>query len=107
MPTYRTGPGYDCWVCGDVAHQYQTHMVGVEAPPFVGSAVGRLRALEWAGSDVHPLVFDVQVLVDREEGGHKAWAIWLLTLLEELEEASEVPEVAAEIENYLLGGFSA
>ena len=75
-------------------------------PEFVNATVNSLRRLEMAGSEIDPLVDDMKHLVETEDGGRKAWAIWLLKLLEELEEASGAPEVAAEIESFLLGGYS-
>lgn len=75
-------------------------------PDFVHASVGRLRELERTGADVHPLVAETSHLIEVEDGGRKAWAIWLLKLLEELEDAKDTPDIAAEIENYLLGGYS-
>lgn len=45
-------------------------------------------------------------MADHEAGGRKAWALWLGLLLRELEEAADAPDVAAEIENFLIGGYS-
>lgn len=93
-------------MCGHSEHGYQHHLNEVTVPEFVNTTVNNLRQLEMAGSQIDPLVDDMKHLVDAESGGRKAWAIWLLKLLEELEEASGAPEVAAEIENFLLGGYS-
>lgn len=75
-------------------------------PEFVHTSVNRLRDLERIGADVHPLVSDVSDLADVEEGGRKAWALWLGLLLKELEDAADAPEIATEIENFLIGGYS-
>ncbi len=95
-----------CQVCGHHDHPYTHHLNEVVVPEFVNGSVTTLRKLEIAGEEIHPLVGDVEKLVQTEEGGRKAWAIWLLKLLEELEDASGAPDVAAEIEAFL-GGFSA
>ena len=94
-----------CQVCGNHDHPYTSHLNDVVVPEFVNGSVTKLRQMEIAGSDIHPLVIDVENLVTAEEGGRKAWALWLLKLLEELEDASGAPDVAAEIDNFL-GGFS-
>ena len=98
----------------EVCHQLQeyipakkisyAHFTGDQSPA-ISLSVNRLRTLEMAGSDIHPLVTEVEVLVEDEDGGRRAWAIWLLKLLEELEDASGAPDVAAEIEAFL-DGFS-
>ncbi len=92
-----------CQVCGNHEHPYTRHLNEVTVPEFVNGSVTRLRRLEVAGAEIHPLVVDVEHLVEEEDGGRKAWAIWLLKLLEELEDASEAPEVVAEIEAFLDG----
>jgi hypothetical protein len=99
-------PWTTCQVCGHTDHGYRHHLDEVSTPEFVGTTANKLRKLEMAGSQLDPLVQDVEQLVTSEDGGRKAWAIWLLKLLEEIEEASGAPEVAAEIENFLLGGYS-
>lgn len=106
MTTSPSDPWVACQVCGHAEHNYRSHLDEVNAPEFVQTSVGRLRELERTGADVHLLVTETIVLVDSEEGGRKAWAIWLLKLLEELEGAKDSPEVAAEIESFLLGGYS-
>jgi hypothetical protein len=68
-------------------------------------SVSRLRDLERAGSGIHPLIVETTALADAEEGGRKAWALWLSKILTELEDASNAPDVAAEIEDFLLGGY--
>lgn len=98
-------PWTACQVCGHADHSYTHHLNDVIVPEFVKGSVTRLRALELADSDIHPLVVDTEKLAKEEEGGRKAWAMWLLELLEELEEAAGAPEVAAEIEAFL-GGYS-
>lgn len=98
-------PWAACQVCGNHDHPYTSHLNDVIVPEFVSGSVSRLRQLEIAGSDIHPLVEDVEHLATAEEGGRRAWAIWLLKLLEELEDSAGAPEVAAEIEAFL-GGFS-
>lgn len=95
-----------CQVCGNHDHPYTKHLNEVVVPEFVGGSVNTLRKLEMEGTDIDPLVKDVERRVAVELGGRKAWAIWLLKLLEELEDASGAPDVAAEIEAFL-GGFSA
>jgi hypothetical protein len=100
-----SAPWASCQVCGHHDHPYTRHLNEVTVPEFVNGSVNRLRQLEIAGSDIHPLVIEVEHLVDGEDGGRKAWAIWLLKLLEELEDASGAPEVAAEIEAFL-GGYT-
>lgn len=95
-----------CRVCGHADHTFQHHLTEVKPPDFVRASVVRLRELETAGSDIHPLVLETSGLVEAEEGGRKAWAIWLSRILEELEDASDAPDVAAEIEDFLLGGYS-
>lgn len=95
-----------CQVCGGHDHPYTHHLNEVVVPEFVKGSVTRLRQLEIAGSDIHPLVTDIEHLVVEEDGGRKAWAMWLLKLLEELEDASGAPDVAAEIESFLMGGYS-
>lgn len=99
-------PWAGCRVCGHGDHTYRHHLDDVEAPEFVHASVGRLREIEKAGSSIHPLVNDISHLADEEEGGRKAWALWLLLLLQELEEAADAPDVAAEIEAFLIGGYS-
>jgi hypothetical protein len=95
-----------CQVCGHEDHAYRKHLDEVEVPPFIAECVRHLRELENSGAPVHPIVDRVDQIVTVESGGRKAWAIWLLKLLEELEDASDAPDVAAEIENYLMGGYS-
>ncbi|MGD2060402.1 MAG: hypothetical protein PVF87_06035 [Acidimicrobiia bacterium] len=104
--TSESAPWAGCQVCGHTDHGYQHHLNEVTVPEFVNESVTRLRELELAGSGIEPLVGDMEGLVAQEDGGRKAWAIWLLKLLEELEEASGAPDIAAEIENFLLGGYS-
>lgn len=99
-------PSAGCQVCGHTEHNFRHHLDDVKAPEFVHTSVRRLRELERAGSDIHPLVSDVSHLAEHEEGGRKAWALWLGLLLRELEDASDAPDVAAEIENFLTGGYS-
>jgi hypothetical protein len=106
MTTSDAAPWADCQVCGHTDHNFQRHLGEVAPPEFIRSSVTRLRDLERAGGPMHSLVTDVSHLADAEEGGRKAWALWLLTLLGELERSADVPEVAAEIENYLMGGFA-
>lgn len=103
----ETTPWAACQVCGHQDHGYRKHLDEVEVPQFVGECVRFLRELEMSGSEVHPIIDRVDQLVAAESGGRKAWAIWLLKLLGELEDAADAPDVAAEIENYLTGGFSA
>lgn len=98
-------PWEACLVCGQHDHPYTSHLDDVIVPEFVNDSVNRLRKLEIAGTEIHPLVIDIEHLVAAEDGGRKAWAIWLLKLLEELEDASGAPEVAAEIDAFL-SGFS-
>ena len=95
-----------CSICGDIGHPYRNHLKEVEVPPFVGAAVDQLRELEQSGSHIDGLIENVKLLVNEEDGGRRAWAIWLLGLLEELEDAADAPDVAAEIEEYLLGGYA-
>lgn len=102
----ESAPWTRCQVCGHTEHGYQHHLNEVTVPEFVNTTVNSLRQLEMAGSEIDPLVTEMEHLVAAEGGGRKAWAIWLLKLLEELEEASGAPEVAAEIEDFLLGGYS-
>ncbi|MFZ0015302.1 MAG: hypothetical protein WAL25_14440 [Acidimicrobiia bacterium] len=104
--TSDSAPWSACQVCGDHDHRYTHHLSDVTVPEFVTGSVDRLRRLEQTQSDIHPLVIDIETLTKAEDGGRKAWALWLLQLLEELEEASGAPEVAAEIEAFLLGGYS-
>jgi hypothetical protein len=99
----ESAPWTTCQVCGNHEHPYTRHLNEVTVPEFVNGSVTRLRKMEQAGSDIHPLVVDVEGLVEEEDGGRKAWAIWLLKLLEELEDASGAPEVASEIEAFLDG----
>lgn len=94
-----------CLVCGNHEHPYTRHLNDVTVPEFVSGSVTRLRKLELAGEEIHPLVIDTERLVEDEDGGRKAWAIWLLKLLQELEDASGAPDVVAEIESFL-DGFS-
>ncbi|HEU4321079.1 MAG TPA: hypothetical protein VFS66_13490 [Acidimicrobiia bacterium] len=103
--TSDTAPWASCQVCGHHDHPYTRHLNEVTVPEFVNTSVNRLRKLEMAGTDIHPLVIDVEHLVADEDGGRRAWAIWLLKLLEELEDSSGAPEVVAEIEAFL-DGFS-
>lgn len=98
-------PWAGCQVCGHVDHTFRHHLDEVEVPDFVHISVKRLRDLD-RGSDVHPLVTEVAEMADHEDGGRKAWALWLGLLLRELEEAADAPEVATEIENFLIGGYS-
>lgn len=102
----ETPPWAACQVCGHTDHTFTHHLNEVVVPEFVNSSVTDLRKLEQTGSDLHPLITDVTHLAETEVGGRKAWALWLLKLLEELEDAAGAPEVAAEIENFLLGGYS-
>jgi hypothetical protein len=95
-----------CQVCGHTDHSFRHHLDEVQVPEFVHTSVKRLRDLERVGSDIHPLVSDVSNLADLEEGGRKAWALWLGLLLKELEDAADAPDIAAEIENFLIGGYS-
>jgi len=101
--TSQSPPWAACEVCGNHDHPYTSHLNDVIVPEFVAGSVTRLRQLEIAGADIHPLVIDVEHLAADEDGGRKAWAIWLLHLLEELEDASGAPAVAAEIEAFLEG----
>lgn len=94
-----------CLVCGHTDHTFRHHLDEVEVPEFVHVSVRRLQSLE-RNADIHPLVSDVIGMADQEEGGRKAWALWLGLLMRELEEASDAPDVAAEIENFLIGGYS-
>ena len=103
--TSDSPPWANCQVCGHHDHPYTRHLAEVTVPEFVSVSVTRLRKLEMAGTDIHPLVIDIEHLAAEEDGGRLAWAIWLLKLLEELEDASGAPEVAAEIEAFL-DGFS-
>lgn len=105
MTTSQTDPWAGCQVCGHTDHNYRAHLDEVKAPEFVHASVIKLRELERMGSNVHPLVEETSHLIEAEDGGRKAWAIWLHKLLEELEDASDAPDVAAEIENYLIGGY--
>jgi hypothetical protein len=98
-------PWAACEVCGNHDHPYTRHLSDVTVPEFVSGSVTRLRSLELAHAEIHPLVVDVERLVEDEAGGRRAWAIWLLKLLQELEDASDAPDVAAEIEEFL-SGFS-
>ena len=102
----ETTPWSACQVCGHGDHAYRHHLNEVQPPQFVATTVARLRSLERAHADIDPLVRDTADLVEREEGGSKAWAIWLFHLLEELEEASDAPDVAAEIESFLIDGYT-
>lgn len=95
-----------CQVCGHTEHTHNHHLKEIDVPDFVHTSVRRLRDMEMSGSDIHPLVTDVSSLADEEEGPRKAWALWLGLILRELEEASDAPDVAAEIENFLIGGYS-
>ena len=106
MTSSESAPWADCQVCGHSDHTFRQHLDEVAAPEFVRSCVGRLREVEREGTGVHGVVTDVSRLVEREEGARKAWALWLYKLLDELEHSSDAPEVAAEIENYLLGGYA-
>jgi hypothetical protein len=106
MTSSDTTPWATCQVCGHEDHGYRKHLDEVEVPSFIGECVRYLRELEASGSPVHPIIDRVDRIVIEESGGQKAWAIWLLKILEELEDASDAPELAAEIENYLLGGYS-
>lgn len=99
-------PWAGCRVCGHAEHTYRHHLDDVEAPEFVHASARRLREIERAGSSIDPLVSDISHLADEETGGRKAWALWLLLLLEELEEAADAPDVAAEIEDFLIEGYS-
>lgn len=99
-------PWAGCRVCGHAGHTYQHHLDDVEVPEFVHASARRLREIERARSSIEPLVSDISHLADEEEGGRKAWALWLLLLLEELEEAADAPDVAAEIEAFLIDGYS-
>jgi hypothetical protein len=105
--TSEAEPWAGCRVCGHADHTFEHHLNEVAPPEFVRSSVVRLRQLELAGSDIHPLLVDTSDLVENEEGARKAWAIWLTRILEELEDAADAPDVAAEIEDFLLGGYSA
>lgn len=95
-----------CQVCGHQDHRYTRHLNDVTVPDFVTGSVDRLRRIEQTGSEIHPLVIDIEKMAQDEDGGRKAWALWLLHLLEELEEAAGAPDVAAEIEAFLLGGYT-
>ncbi len=99
-------PWAGCRVCGHADHNYRHHLDEVEVPDFVHASARRLREIERAKSSINPLVSDISQLAEEEEGGRKAWALWLLLLLEELEEASDAPDVAAEIEAFLIDGYS-
>lgn len=103
----ETTPWAACQVCGHEDHGYRKHLNEVEVPQFIAECVRFLRELERSGSHVHPVIDRVDQLVAEEIGGRKAWAIWLHKLLQELEDAADAPDVAAEIENYLTGGFNA
>lgn len=107
MTSIDTSPWAACQVCGHEDHGYRKHLDEVEVPPFIAECVRFLRELEMSGSHVHRIVDRVGEIVAEETGGRKAWAIWLHKLLEELEDASDAPDVASEIENYLMGGFTA
>lgn len=98
-------PWAGCQVCGHTDHTFRHHLDEVEVPDFVHVSVQRLRHLDRT-SDIHPLVKEVADMANLEQGGRKAWALWLGLLLRELEEAADAPEVAAEIENFLIGGYS-
>ena len=105
MTSSEPPPWAACQACGHTCHGYRKHLDEVdEVPAFVHECVVHLRQLETSAAPVHPLVDQVRDIADGESDGRKAWAIWLLKLLEELEDASDAPEVAAEIDNYLLGG---
>lgn len=104
--TSGTEPWAACQVCGHGDHTFQHHLNEVKPPEFVRASALRLRELESAGSDIHPLVVEAEGRVDAEDGGRKAWAIWLSRILEELEDTADAPEVAAEIEAFLIGGYS-
>ena len=93
-------------MCGQTGHAYRHHLNDVTPPQFVKETAAKLRTLEQAHADIDPLVRETADLVEREDGGSKAWAMWLLHLLDELEEASDAPDVAAEIEDFLIGGYS-
>lgn len=99
-------PWGGCQVCAHTGHTFRHHLDEVRVPEFVHDSVQRLRSPQRDESDVHLLVTEVSGLADREEGGRKAWALWLGLLLKELEDAGDAPDVAAEIENYLIGGYS-
>jgi len=102
----KTQPWDGCQVCGHVDHKFEHHLTEVQPPEFVHTSAARLRQLETARSDIHPVVLEAARLVEVEAGGRKAWALWLVKILEELEEASDAPDVAAEIEEFLLGGYA-
>jgi len=106
MTSSDNPPWIACQVCGHADHGYRKHLDEVEVPPFIGECVRHLRDLENSGSPVHPIIDQVGQLVAEESGGRKAWALWLDKLLRELEDASDAPDVAAEIENFLMGGYS-
>jgi len=99
-------PWAGCQVCGHTDHTFRHHLDEVQVPEFVHNSVKRLRDLERVGSEIHPLVSEVSALADHEEGGRRAWALWLGLLLRELEDAADAPDVAAEIEAFLIGGYS-
>jgi hypothetical protein len=101
----QTEPWASCRVCGHVGHKFEYHLNEIKPPDFVHASVSRLRDLERAGSGIHGLVLDTTALADAEEGARKAWALWLAKILTELEDASNAPDVAAEIEDFLLGGY--
>lgn len=103
MTSSETTPWATCQVCGHEDHGYQKHLNEVEVPSFVGECVVHLRELEMSGSTIHPVIDRVGELVVEESGGRKAWAMWLHKIVKELEDASDAPDVAAEIENYLMG----
>jgi hypothetical protein len=106
MTSSEDTPWAECQVCGHEDHGYRKHLDEVEVPSFIGECVRYLRELENSGSHVHPIIDRVGQLVAEESGGNKAWALWLHKLLQDLEDASDAPDVAAEIENYLMGGYS-
>lgn len=99
-------PWSGCQVCGHTNHTFRHHLDEVQVPEFVRASVKQLRDLERVGSDIHPLVSEVLDLAEHEDGGRKAWALWLGLLLRELEDAADAPGVAAEIESFLIGGYS-
>lgn len=105
MDSESNAPWAGCQVCGHSDHTFRHHLDEVEVPEFGHISVRRLRGME-RGTDIHPLVSDVAGMADHEEGGRKAWALWLALIMRELEEATDAPEVAAEIENFLIGGYS-
>ena len=105
MSTSET-PWLNCEVCGDPDHSYHHHLRQSPPPDFVHTSVATLQKLEREGQHLDSLISELALLRERETGVKKAWAIWLVTLLQEIEDYSDVPDVAAQIEEYLVGGYS-